>query len=413
MKQGQKYSISKTLLKADEAQPGPKPFELDDSRLPGFKLRVQPSGVRSYVIQWARGKRKTLAKVGEVTPAQAREMAEIVVGNVRTGKRPMHGLDSSSVPTLGEFIGDRYRHLIEASHRRPSQTIDRLKLQFGSFYSRSITDDITPDLEAWKAKQLQAGASASSVCRDLATLSGVYRRASRVLRKDVGELKNPVRDVERPKVDTDTEPRSLSRDDEQALRAALLARDEAAVEARARINVKRERAGRDLKPALPYFADHLTPMILLSINTGCRRGELFALTWAAVDLDNKTLTVIGERSKNNKTRLIPLNAEAIDTLARWREQLGQSDGLVFPGKEGGELTTIKTAWLKVIRDAGIDITWHGLRHTFGTRLADAGVGLHTIQALMGHSDIRVTARYTKARDPAKRAAVDLLANQHE
>ena len=95
------FNISKTLLKRPDAQPKDKPFELRDSRLNGFILRVQPSGARSYVIQWARGKRKTLAKVGELSPAQAREKAEKVLANVRLNKPPLQGLDSRAEISLG------------------------------------------------------------------------------------------------------------------------------------------------------------------------------------------------------------------------------------------------------------------------------------------------------------------------
>jgi len=188
MKRGHKFRISKTLLKQPEAQPGAKPFELDDDRLPGFKLRVQPSGVRSYVVQWARGQRKTLAKVGELTPAQAREKAEKVVANVRTGKPPLHGLDSRDVPTLGEFITGEYAEHIRSSHRRPDATLARLKSCFSDLYAKPITYDLTAELERWKSARLQNGASPASVRRDLATLSGVYRRAARLKRRQLGPL---------------------------------------------------------------------------------------------------------------------------------------------------------------------------------------------------------------------------------
>lgn len=413
MKRGQKYVISKTLLKKPEAQPGEKPFEIDDSRLPGFKLRVQPSGVRSYVMQWARGKRKTLARVGELTPAQAREKAEKVLANVRTGQPALQGLDSREVPTLGEFITGEYAEHIRTMHKRPEQTLKRLKHCFAALYSKALTDDITANLEAWKSAQLAAGASPNSIRRDLATLSGVYRRAGKLKRKQIANLGNPVADVERPKIDTDTEPKSLSRPDEKKLRSALQSRDTSVIQARLRNNRNREKLGKEPRDSLLHYADHLTPMVLISINTGCRRGELFALTWEQVDFAHQIVTFVGGSTKNQKSRTVPLNDEALSTFRNWQEQCGQTSGLVFPGRKGSEFTTIKTAWLKVVRDAKVDIVWHGLRHTFGTRLADAGAGLHVIQALMGHSDIRITARYTKARDPAKRAAVELLDTQSD
>ena len=329
---------------------------------------------------------------------------------MRTGKPAFHGLDSRAVPTLGEFITGDYAKQIRDVHKNPKQTLAGLKNAFSSLYHKALTDDITADLETWKSKRLQTGASPASIRRNLATLSGVYRRASKIKRREIGPIQNPVADVERPILDNDVAPRALSEDDEQKLMAALQGRDEESREARMRSNAIREKRGQKPLRELPYFADHLTPMVIFSINTGCRRGELFALTWDHVDLDGRAVTFAGATTKSSKTRIVPLNADALLVLQRWQEQTGNKQGLVFPGQAGGEITTIKTAWLKLIRKAGISCTWHGLRHTFGTRLAERGAGLATICELMGHSDIRITQRYTKPGDPAKRAAVDLLSS---
>jgi hypothetical protein len=56
----------------------------------------------------------------------------------------------------------------------------------------------------------------------------------------------------------------------------------------------------------------------------------------------------------------------------------------------------------------VDFHFHDLRHTAATRMADAGADPFTLAAILGHSDIRMTARYTHATDEAKRRAVDKL-----
>jgi integrase len=71
---------------------------------------------------------------------------------------------------------------------------------------------------------------------------------------------------------------------------------------------------------LPHFGDHLTPAVLLSMNTGLRRGEVLKLRWTSVDFNRRLLTVEGGNAKNRQTRHVPLNEEAISTLRRWREQ---------------------------------------------------------------------------------------------
>jgi hypothetical protein len=71
------------------------PFEIWDRDLLGFILRVQPSGAKAYIVQVGRGRRVTIGTVGALTPAQARDRAEKVLGNVAHNRAPLAGLDAS------------------------------------------------------------------------------------------------------------------------------------------------------------------------------------------------------------------------------------------------------------------------------------------------------------------------------
>jgi hypothetical protein len=74
--------IGATLLPSTEAQPQSKPFEISDNRLPGFILRIQPSGVRTYYARFGRNRRVVLGKAGTIAPEEARERCQMVLGNV-------------------------------------------------------------------------------------------------------------------------------------------------------------------------------------------------------------------------------------------------------------------------------------------------------------------------------------------
>jgi hypothetical protein len=94
--------IGTKLLSSSEAQPATKPFEIYDSRLPGFTLRVQPSGVRSYYARFGRNRRISLGKVGALLPEEAREKCQKVLGNVAHGHHPLQDLGGTDGLTLGQ-----------------------------------------------------------------------------------------------------------------------------------------------------------------------------------------------------------------------------------------------------------------------------------------------------------------------
>jgi integrase len=155
--------------------------------------------------------------------------------------------------------------------------------------------------------------------------------------------------------------------------------------------------------------DHLKPMILLSINTGMRRGEVFKLTWQSVNFDTRQLTVTGQTAKSGKTRYIPLNKEALDILKKWKLQRSSNSKLVFSNKDGTQFTTLKKGWAGILKVAGVqDFRWHDLRHHFASRLVMAGVNLNTVRELLGHSSYAMTLRYAHLSEGHKAEAVELL-----
>jgi integrase len=86
---------------------------------------------------------------------------------------------------------------------------------------------------------------------------------------------------------------------------------------------------------------------------------------------------------------------------------------VNPGT-GTRFTDVKKSFSAACRKAGItDFRFHDLRHTFGTRLADAGVDVVKIKELMGHASIVTTMRYIHATDQGKRGAITVLSEYRQ
>ena len=155
--------------------------------------------------------------------------------------------------------------------------------------------------------------------------------------------------------------------------------------------------------------------ICLAINTGLRRSEMRILLWIDVDLDRRSLLV--RRGKGGKSRTVWLNEAAIAALTRQRSAAGESR-LVFPGGRatrsgrlgGGSWNRNRprgmNRWADIIRPLQDTIPkfrmaakgstgrgWHLLRHTYASRLAQAGVPITKISQWLGHSNISTTMRY--------------------
>ena len=393
--------LGKETLK--RLQPADKPFEVRDTRLSGFLLRVQPSGKMTYYAEYGRGRRLRIGSTDAVGPEKARQRAKDIIGEAMAGGDPAAGKREAKAHTLETFVRDVYQPWAE-TNLKTGATVSRRLLSAFSEYRKKKLADLSPWLvEKWRSQRLKAGTKATTVNRDLASLNSALQKAV-----DWGHLEgHPIRNVKRTKTDAQAAPRFLSQEEERRLRDTLAKRDGKIREARESANAWRKARGYPLLPEID--GDHLTPMVLLALATGLRRGELFNLRWEDIDFAGSSLAVRGGGAKSGQTRHVPLNSEAVNVLRRWQAQTGATGGLVFPGRDGRRLDNIRSAWEGVIETAKIEaFRFHDLRHTFASRLVMAGVDLNTVRELLGHSDYKMTLRYAHLAPEHKAAAVAKL-----
>lgn len=158
------------------------------------------------------------------------------------------------------------------------------------------------------------------------------------------------------------------------------------------------------------FCDYLMPMVLLSINTGLRQGELFNLSWNMVDLLEGSMIISGDITKNINSRYLPLNDEAINIMKQLIKKSAIKEGLVFPSKNNQPFNNVKRSWSSILKKAQItQFRWHDLRHHFASKLVMAGIDLNTVRELLGHSDIKMTLRYAHLAPELKMKAVQKIA----
>jgi integrase len=355
----------------------PAPSDCWDTVVVGLVLRVRASGKGFYSVRYAGGKRVTLGPADALSPFKARELARQVLGTIAGGKDPQAERRRRSGQTLRAFLAERYQ--LGGSS---GATGVRVTSAFPTLLSRPLAGLTGFQLEQWRAGRRAVGIKDTTINRDLNALRSVLSKAVQW-----GVLsEHPMRTVRNAKVDTIGRLRYLSDDEEQRLRGVLAARDEAT-----------------------HHGDHMVPVVLLALNTGLRRGELLALTWDAVDLVGALLTVKGSSAKSGRTRRVPLNVEAIAVLRAWRLEGWVPTGLVFAGRDGGRMVSLKTAWKTIATAAKLkDFRFHDLRHTFASRLVQAGVDLNTVRELLGHADLTMTLRYAHLAPGDLAAAVARL-----
>ena len=154
----------------------------------------------------------------------------------------------------------------------------------------------------------------------------------------------------------------------------------------------------------------LREMIIFALNTGTRQGEMLALQWPQVDLFKRTLTLL--LTKNKERRTIPLN-QTVWKLLRAKGKVRHISGYVFTSQAGTgiQARNLLRAYYIARKKAGIeDVRWHDLRHTFATRLVQAGVDLYVVKELLGHKSITMTMRYAHHCPESLRPGVEVLDN---
>jgi integrase len=162
----------------------------------------------------------------------------------------------------------------------------------------------------------------------------------------------------------------------------------------------------------------ILPALTLALNAGMRDAEIKTTRWSQIDFSKLILTVGKSKTAGGQGRTIPLNSEILPALqkhAAWYvKKFGElkPEWYVFPfGRRGHmdpsrSITTLKTAWGTVRKNAKVTGRWHDNRHTLITELAESGAGDETIMAIAGHVSRSMLTRYSHIRTQAKRTALE-------
>jgi integrase len=379
-------------------------FTLWDVVVPGFGVRIRPTGAMSYVVVYRAGsgrgapvRRYTIAAVGKITPERARTRAKAILGSVAHGDDPAGQKTlERGVPTVAE-LADRFMSE-HVEPRRKARTIE--------FYRDILDRLVKPAVGTTKADKLtrlQVGKLHSSLAstpfqanRVLAVVASMYAFAMRA--GIIGDGTKPATGIE--KYREERRERFLNGEELERLGRAI---EEAET-------LGLPWAVDSSKPTAKHLPNPVNRRTKISLSagaavrlllfTGCRLREILNLKWDYVDLERGVLFL--PDSKSGRKTVI-LNAPAM-TVLNGLERIGP---FVVPGDDPeSPRADLKRPWEAIITHARLNgVRLHDLRHTYASFGAGGGLGLPIIGRLLGHSQVTTTARYAHLdNDPLRRAS---------
>ena len=362
----QSHSITKRTV--DRLSVEGKDAVFWDRELPGFGVRVYPTGAKVFIVQCrgsGRSQRVTIGRYGLMTVEHARRQAALTIARIKNGEnleaKPEVEAEGAPGETVAE-VAERYLkehvaiHCKETSAKMYRRLLDTFILPaIGDVLVRDVTREQVAELHfQLQDKPYQAN-------RVLEIQSKIFNLAE--LWGFRGERANPCRHVRKYK--ERNRERFLS--DEEFRRLGEVVNEMEAAES---VSV--------------YEAAAIRLLML----TGCRKNEIVKLKWKDVDIDAGEL-----RLPDGKTgaRLVPLSPAAAEVLSELPRR-ERRPWVILGARSGRHLGDLQPAWERIRERAGLqDVRIHDLRHSFASCALALGESLPMIGKLLGHTQVQTKA----------------------
>lgn len=303
----------------------------------------------------------------------AKRIYDKVLGQIAEGKwfERTVGEDKTVKQLLERYLTDHSaRNKAPMTYRRDKSLADHLLASFGDLTLVQVRPAL---LAEYKARRRTEKASPKTINSELGLLSHAFELA---IKEWEWANQNPVKKVSREKVHNLIE-RWLTAEEEKRL--------------------------------LETSPSWLREIILFAIHTGLRQSEILNLQWDRVDLFRRTITLLEQKNRCKDT--LPVSATALEILkGRVRVRSASSEYVFYnEAHNRRDARDLLRAFYPAMKQAKIErFRFHDLRHTFATRLVQAGVDLYTVQKLGRWKTISMVMRYAHHHPESLRAGIEVL-----
>ncbi len=330
-------------------------------------------------------------KKGDATDLRNKLVDEVnkTHGQIQTGGRmnfnDLAGLCEKNFYQPAEFAEGRRISGVRSFNTARAQ-LDVLRKFFGKRPLREITTESLFDYKRWRLKtdslRTKEPVKISTVNRELSAMRKMMRFAfgNGWTLRDIffnAKVIDASAEIERHRL--------LTFDEEKRLLASC--------EGMREVGYTRTRSGKKeaITATISVNNPHLKAMIILAIDSGLRRGEIFKISWNDIDFENGIIRVLGTHTKTERERLAPLSERARLELEKLKEiSIGANP---FPLKD------IKRSFATAKKLAKIDdLHFHDLRRTAITRWIQQGTPLALAGKLGGHTQLQTTMKHYTAND---------------
>ncbi len=346
-------------------RPADEVIELVDGFLPGLRVRILPSGTRTWSlnIRDSKGVRRRFDLGSSLGLAEARRKAERLRQAVREGADPTTERRAArqraqaareGLGTLGALLDTYFATGPGGRQRRATESKRLVQAVFSQALGKPMLDIHGPELQLL-ADGWRSAATASLAVRLIRPcLKWAEKRG--LVRIGVANLEQSATVRRRERVLTTDELRAI----------------------------------------WPHLRGPNGNVIRWLLWTGCRLNEAAGMTWGEIEGDRWTIP--GARAKNGRQRTVPLPPQAVDLLRSFDP--GKPYALVFPSKKGAMLSNWDRETKRLHALSGTS-GWHrhDLRRTVATMLGDLGFAPHVVSVVLGHAHIAegATAVYARSR----------------